>query len=168
MRRRSRGQALVELALVVPVLLTLLVVSFAFGLWGHRRLAVLEASRDAAWDTTAGISRPAADPPVAVRLRRPGAGLVRAEAHAPAPGVGSPFLPERGTDARPPDALDAALELDVLPLDAGTEAAGVRAVRARWLGGAPGVAVRTLIRSFIRDEPVRVDFDARPSPEGGR
>lgn len=166
MRRRSRGQALVELALVAPVLLTLLVVPLAFGLWAHGRLAALEASRDAAWDATAGIARPSASPPVRVRLGRPSAGLVRAEARAGAPDSDSPFLPGRGADARLPDTLDAVLELDVLPLDAGTEAAGVRAVRARWLGGAPGIAVRTLIRSFIRDEPIRVDFDARPSPEG--
>lgn len=165
MSRRARGQALVELALVAPVLLALLAVPAAFGAWGHRQLTALEATRDAAWDMTAGVSRPPTGRGVHVRVHRPSEGLVRAEARVPAPPAVSPFLPTRGADPRPPDALDAVLELDLLPLDAGTEEAGVRAVRARWLGGAPGLPVRAMIRFFIRDEPIRVDFDARPSPE---
>jgi hypothetical protein len=166
--RRARGQALVELALVAPVLLALVAIPVASSAWAHRQLTAIEASRDAAWNATAGTGSSLHAPEIRLRVRRPSMGLVRAETRVPAPPRVSPFLPPGGVGPGAPVTLEAALELDVLPLSAGTEEAGVRAVRARWLGGAAGVPVRALIKFLIREEPIRVDFDARPSSEGTR
>ncbi len=169
MRRRpcTRGQALVELAIVAPLLIAIAAIPVAAAAWAQRRLDVLEAAREAAWAATAGVAAPAAGLPLRVRIERTSAGLARAEARVPAPAAASPVLAAGPADPRPPGELTARIELDTLPLYAGTEEAGRRAVRSRWLGGIPGSPVRTLLELFIKDEPVRVDFDARPS-SGGR
>lgn len=164
MRQRRRGQALVEAALLLPILLALAAVPLAAASWGHARLDAIEAARTTVWEAATGVTPRTAG--ARVRLTRQGT-RVRADAARPAPAGASPFLAAGATGARPVTTLTATLELDTVPPDAGTEPPGRRAVRARWLGGRAAAPLRTLMKFFIRDEPVRVDFDARPTG-GGR
>jgi hypothetical protein len=156
---RSRGHALVELALVVPLLGLLAALPVAFDRWTARRLAVIDAARQAAWGAT--VARPAprpVAPGVRAGLRRAGEGLVSGHAQADPPQA-------VGTLAGPLAAaapLRGAVGLYVLPPGAGTEAEGSAAVRRAWMGGAPGTFARSLLRAQLGAEPVRVDFDARP------
>lgn len=56
MIKNNRGQALVEFALVLPVLLLLIVGSMEFGLIIHRYMAVAEAAREGARSAAVGGS----------------------------------------------------------------------------------------------------------------
>lgn len=156
--RRARGQALVELALTLPLLLALVAIPVAAAAWGHRQLDTLDSAREAVWAATVGGR--SAD--VGARVERRRSGLVRAEATVDAPVRVSPFLEPDPVDPGRLEHLVATLELDTLSLEAGTEAAGIRAVRDRWHGGLATAPLRTMIKLLIRDEPVRVDFDVRP------
>lgn len=163
MRRSARGQALVELALALPVLLALLAVGAAASAWGNAQLDALERAREAAWAAVAGGRGPDQR---GVVVRQGVTGLVRAEA-ATRPPSALPFLEPDPGGPRPPARLRAALELDTLPLAAGTESAGRDAIRQRWLGGRATAPLATMIKLFIRDDAIRVDFDARPPRRGG-
>ncbi len=156
-----RGQALVELALLAGLLLLLLLVPVAAVRWAEQRLAVLAAARHAAWEATVTPpGRPAAAPFAArVTLARDRSGRVRATAT-----VEDRRDAHAGQIARlpGPGALRAAVELHVVPLTAGTEAAGRTAVERQWLGGPPARPLRALLRRLLGEDPIRVDFDARP------
>lgn len=161
---RCHGQALVELALLGALLLLLLLIPLVADRWAERRLAVLAAARHAVWEATvAPPARPATAPARArVALVRGRGGLVRAVATVEDDQHNARSRqPEWGRLADPP-ALSAALELHAVPLETGTEAAGRVAVERQWLGGPPAWPIRALLRRLLGEDPIRVDFDARP------
>jgi hypothetical protein len=65
-------------------------------------------------------------------------------------------------DGREAGRLEAAALLYTVPHSAGTEASGRAAVRAGWLGGLLAGPARGLLRSLLADDPIRLNFDARP------
>lgn len=162
MRRVPRGQALVELGLILPLLFLVVAVPVASALWGHRQLDALDRAREAAWAVAAGAPPPRTGE---VRVQGRAGGLVRVEATAPAPAAPR-VLGSDSRGPRPSARLEASLEIDTVALVAGTEAAGVRAVEERWLGGRAAPPLRILIKLLIRHDPVRVDFDVRPPRRG--
>ncbi len=165
---RKAGQALVELALVGPVLLLVILVPLVAARWAERRLLALSAARDGAWEGTIALPARLAAPPAGARVTvARHRDLVRATATIAGGPAGTP-APRGFVDLLPgPPPLGASLELRVVPPEAGTEAAGRAAVQRRWLGGGPARSIRALLRRLLGEEPVRVNFDAVPS-EGGR
>jgi hypothetical protein len=157
---RPRGHALVELALVVPLLGLLAALPVAFHRWTERRLAVIDAARQAAWGAT--VARPAprqAPPGVRAGLRRAGDGLLSGHAEADPPQAVGTLAGPLAAAAAP---LRGAVGLYVLSPGAGTQAEGSAAVSRAWLGGAPGTFARSLLRRQLGADPIRVDFDALP------
>jgi TadE-like protein len=156
---RTRGDALVELALVLPLLGLLAALPLAFDRWTERRLAVIDAARQAAWGATVAgpVPRPAA-PGVRAGLGRADGGLHRGHAEADPPRLGATLagLPAAG------DRLRGAVGLYVLSPGGGTEAEGAAAVRRAWLGGPPGAVARSLLRAQLGADPIRLEFDALP------
>jgi hypothetical protein len=147
MRRGRRGQALAEAVLLLPVVVLLIAAPVAVVDLADRRLTGLEAARHAAWDATVPAARAQPASPVAVRVSRQPDGLVTAVVRV---------------HAREAGHLEATALLYTVSHGAGTEASGRSAVREGWLGGLLARPARELLRTLLGEDPIRLDFDARP------